>query len=83
MAKAIDDGGYSARRDDIRLILVGMVQKEGSQYVLVLSDVTPGPQTIELSGDAKLLEPLVGTTASITGLWKPGKKGERPQLKIQ
>ena len=83
MAKTIEDGGYGARRDDIRLTLTGVLSKEGESFVLTLGDVKPGPQAFLLSGEVALLEPLTGKPVQLDGLWKPGKKGERAQLQVR
>lgn len=83
MAKTIEDGGYGARREDIRLTLMGTLNKEGDSFVLMLEDVKPGPQVFLLSGEVALLEALVGKSVQLDGLWKPGKKGERAQLQVR
>lgn len=82
MAKTIEEGGYGARREDIRLMLIGTLSKEGESFVLTLGDVKPGPQVFLVSGEVALLEPLTGKPVQFDGFWKPGKKGERAQLRV-
>ncbi len=76
LAKAIEGGGYGARRDDIRLTLVGALSKEKESYFFTLNDVQPGPQIFTLSGDVNLLEPLLGKSVKIEATWKAARKGD-------
>lgn len=82
MVKAIEDGGYGARRAEIRLTLTGSLRRSETGYLLVLEDVKPGPQTFRLVGEARLLETLVGKSVAAECAWQPGGKGERPQLRV-
>ncbi len=48
MLQKIEEAGYAARKEEIRLTLVGKIAKEGDHYLLVLDDVKPGPQSLLL-----------------------------------
>jgi hypothetical protein len=84
LAKAIDQSGYKARREEIRLTLTGILTKENDVYLFTLGDVTPTKvQPFALSGDSATLEPLVGKAVRLEGAWQPAPKGEsRAKLQV-
>jgi hypothetical protein len=84
LAKAIDDAGYKARREEIRLTLTGTLTKENDSYIFTLDDVaSTKAQPFILSGDNALLEQFVGKSVRVEGAWKPAPKGEsRAKLQL-
>lgn len=83
--KQIGDAGYAARKDDIRLTLTGKVVKEGSKLVLVVEDVKPAPQRLELlpppaknakaanswKEALKTIDDAAGRSMEVEGYWTP------------
>ena len=83
--KQIADAGYQARKDDIRLILIGKLTKEADRLVFTMDDVKPGPLRFEVirgtSKDEKESKSLAtayeeasnraGQKVEIEGYWKP------------
>jgi hypothetical protein len=84
LAKAIDEGGYKARREEIRLTMTGTLSRENDVYLFTLGDMTTQPPLVfKVLGDSVLLEPLVGKSVKIEGAWKAIKKGESyPTLQL-
>lgn len=83
--KQIEDAGYGARKEDVRLNLTGKITKVGDRLLLTVDDVKPKSQafvlvegkskkekeTKALAGAFKEAGDLVDKQVEIEGEWKP------------
>ncbi len=90
-AKQIADAGYGARKEEVRLTVVGTVERDGDRLVLTLPEMKP-PIRLLLSATGlkdkaaaatateaiKLLEQNVGKLVEVEGMWIPADKGAGP-----
>jgi hypothetical protein len=96
--KSIGDAGYQARKDDVRLTLMGKLSREGDDYLLTLDDVKPGPQVFVVQAATPKNEKeradfatafgrlgkLTGQEVELEAFWKPSsKKGEKASLLVR
>ncbi len=95
MTRVVNDVGYEARRDDVRLTVVGRLEIEGTGYRLVVGDVSPaqafslvayagkdGGSRKASGGGMAALPGLAGHPVELSGFWKPDADGPGASLAV-